>query len=56
MLYNNHVLEITSTCNLRCPFCVVNHGMRRPNQIMTFDDIKYILGDLLPENGTRHVS
>lgn len=34
-----HIIEVTTVCNLRCPFCIVNHGMRRPHRHMSVDQV-----------------
>ncbi len=46
MRKDTHILELTSFCNLHCPFCLVNHGMKRPHRHMTLEETSGLLREI----------
>lgn len=46
MRAHTHIVEITSFCNLRCPFCIVNNGMTRPHRTMPLREVARVLDEI----------
>jgi len=43
------IIDVTNSCNLRCPVCPVTFAMHRPRGLMTLDIFKQIVDDFVPE-------
>jgi MoaA/NifB/PqqE/SkfB family radical SAM enzyme len=43
------IIDVTNSCNLRCPVCPVTFAMHRPRGLMTMEIFKRIIDDFVPE-------
>ncbi|MDQ0467055.1 radical SAM/SPASM domain-containing protein [Labrys wisconsinensis] len=43
------IIDVTNSCNLRCPVCPVTFAMHRPRGLMTLDIFKQIVDDFIPQ-------
>jgi len=43
------IIDVTNSCNLRCPVCPVTFAMHRPRGLMTLDIFKTIIDDFRRE-------
>ena len=43
------IIDVTNSCNLRCPVCPVTFAMHRPRGLMTMEIFRQIIDDFVPE-------
>jgi MoaA/NifB/PqqE/SkfB family radical SAM enzyme len=43
------IIDVTNSCNLRCPVCPVTFAMHRPRGLMSMDIFRQIIDDFKPE-------
>lgn len=52
---NTHIIEVTSVCDLKCPFCIVNNGMNRPHKMMEYSTVTNLLNQIALLEGEQIV-
>src|SRR3954462_1497249 len=49
------IIDVTNSCNLRCPVCPVTFAMTRPRGLMSFELFRLIIDDFIAEKAKPEV-